>query len=295
MELLQLQYFEKTATMQSISKAAAALHITQPALSNAISRLEKELGTTFFDREGRGIKLNNQGIYLLAQVRKILGTIDSIKAEHYSSISGGLVSIAVDTHCEILLDCIREFRKINPQIAFRIYAEIRVWDSVAPSEYDLLIHSTSLRLPYATHRMKLGTQNYYAVLPVGHPLANKPIHITDLQEEYFCFVQVEPLRMEAAYGLCIESGFSPKIAATSTNMYEKISLIHKNIGIGIVASGNLDLIVDFPNLAVSPIYEGTNTSDICLSWKAQPDLSPAAMLFIKFAKDFFKNSVQNTV
>ena len=44
MELLQLQYFERKAKYQSMSKAAEELHVSQPSLSSCIIRLEKELG-----------------------------------------------------------------------------------------------------------------------------------------------------------------------------------------------------------------------------------------------------------
>ena len=44
MEMLQLHYFRKTARLQHLSQAARELHITQPALSQMIAKLEKELG-----------------------------------------------------------------------------------------------------------------------------------------------------------------------------------------------------------------------------------------------------------
>lgn len=47
MELLQLKYFEKVATLENMTRAAKELHISQPALSNSIMRLEQELGVKF--------------------------------------------------------------------------------------------------------------------------------------------------------------------------------------------------------------------------------------------------------
>ena len=65
MLLSQLNYFQVVAQYQHISKAAEQLHIAQPSLSSTISKLEKELNVSLFDRKGRNIKLNENGAKLL--------------------------------------------------------------------------------------------------------------------------------------------------------------------------------------------------------------------------------------
>ncbi|WP_144053543.1 LysR family transcriptional regulator [Clostridium saccharoperbutylacetonicum] len=56
MDLLQLQYFKTVARLGHMTHTAEELHVAQPALSRTISKLEKELGVTLFDRVGRQIK-----------------------------------------------------------------------------------------------------------------------------------------------------------------------------------------------------------------------------------------------
>ena len=50
MEIHQLKYFICVAKLESISKAATTLHLSQPALSKSIAKLEDELGVLLFDR-----------------------------------------------------------------------------------------------------------------------------------------------------------------------------------------------------------------------------------------------------
>ena len=52
MELLHLHYFREVAAMENITKAAKKLYVSQPALSTAIARLEKELDFLLFERKG---------------------------------------------------------------------------------------------------------------------------------------------------------------------------------------------------------------------------------------------------
>lgn len=61
MDLRQLRYFSAVAKHGSISIAAQAVHIAQPALTRQIQSLEDELGTRLFERTTRGVKLTDAG------------------------------------------------------------------------------------------------------------------------------------------------------------------------------------------------------------------------------------------
>ena len=68
MELKQLQYFRAVAKQNSISLAAEALYITQPALSRCIKRLEDEIGTPLLERMNNGVKLTSAGEAFLLEL-----------------------------------------------------------------------------------------------------------------------------------------------------------------------------------------------------------------------------------
>ena len=61
MNLAQLYYFRTLAKFEHYGKAAEALYITQPSLSNSIKNLEKEIGVPFFERVGRNVRLTEYG------------------------------------------------------------------------------------------------------------------------------------------------------------------------------------------------------------------------------------------
>ena len=72
---------------------------------------------------------------------------------------------------------------------------------------------------------------------------------TELFHEFFYAV---------SYAGAMNLGFAPKIATLASNMYEKVACIQKNIGIGIVAVGNLDIVSSIHNLVTRPIREFSN-------------------------------------
>ncbi|WMS42048.1 LysR family transcriptional regulator [Acuticoccus sp. MNP-M23] len=75
MEIKQLRYFQRVADTGSVSRAAAALSVAQPAVSRQIANLEETLGTALFFRNGRGVTLTDAGQQLYGHTARILESI----------------------------------------------------------------------------------------------------------------------------------------------------------------------------------------------------------------------------
>ncbi|MDO4242449.1 MAG: LysR family transcriptional regulator [Actinomyces sp.] len=72
MDLDQLRHLDAVARLGTVSAAADELHLSQPALSRSLARLEKELGHTLFDRPGRRLVLNGVGAVALEHAHAVL-------------------------------------------------------------------------------------------------------------------------------------------------------------------------------------------------------------------------------
>ena len=72
MDIRVLNYFLTIAREENITKAAEALHITQPTLSRQITELEAELHTTLFTRTNRNTRLTEDGIHFKQRAEEIL-------------------------------------------------------------------------------------------------------------------------------------------------------------------------------------------------------------------------------
>ena len=88
MDIRQLRYFVGVATAGSLTQAAEKLHVAQPALSQQILRLERELGESLMLRHSRGISLTEAGSKLLAHARFILEQLE--QAQFDVADAGGL-------------------------------------------------------------------------------------------------------------------------------------------------------------------------------------------------------------
>ena len=79
MDLGQLRYFSKIVEHRSFTRAAQDCSVSQPALSQQIAKLEKELGQPLFERQGRSIRLTPAGQVLQTRSEKILQLVDDAK------------------------------------------------------------------------------------------------------------------------------------------------------------------------------------------------------------------------
>lgn len=124
MELRSLAYFVRIAEVGSITRAAALLHIAQPALTRHIQRLEEELKAELFTRANRGVRLTEAGQKLLEGALRILRDVertgDEIRAQA-AHPSGKIVLGITPTLCPVLApDLFMKMRRDYPMIELKV-------------------------------------------------------------------------------------------------------------------------------------------------------------------------------
>jgi len=124
MELRQLEYFLAVAEFGRFTQAAEAVHVSQPALSQQIKKLEAELGTPLFERLGRGTELTEAGELLLPRARRILSEVESADEaiSELRGIKNGSVTVGtVQTTGEYLIPgVVSRFHQAHPKIAISV-------------------------------------------------------------------------------------------------------------------------------------------------------------------------------
>ncbi|MGE5583178.1 MAG: LysR substrate-binding domain-containing protein [Bacillota bacterium] len=123
MELNQLRTFFMVATLRSFSKAAAELHLTQPAVTLQIKHLETEFGQLLLERYGRSLALTPAGEMFLTYVQQILNLTEQAleNVGQYSTIRGRITIAAGTTNTIFRLPGIlQEYRRRYPQVEIRI-------------------------------------------------------------------------------------------------------------------------------------------------------------------------------
>jgi DNA-binding transcriptional LysR family regulator len=123
MDLRQIAYVEAVARNANFTRAAAELHVAQPALSVAIRRLETELGVRLFERTSRRVSLTPAGSAFLDRAARVSREVDALALEmrEYAGGIRGRLRLSAWYHAEPdLVDFMRDFTAANPSVEVSI-------------------------------------------------------------------------------------------------------------------------------------------------------------------------------
>ncbi|MGW6456500.1 LysR family transcriptional regulator, partial [Streptomyces sp. NPDC055078] len=134
-DIRQLEYFLAVVDNGGVNRAAAALHVAQPSLSQAVRKLEKDLRTELFYRVGRGLVLAPAGEALVGPARQILRDVDSAfrAVREVRDVERGRIDIAAlsDLSTDPLSVWAASFRVENPNVSLRVEERDRISDVIA--------------------------------------------------------------------------------------------------------------------------------------------------------------------
>lgn len=190
MELHQLRYFVAVAETENFTRAAARSHVTQPALSQQIMKLESEVGHKLFHRLGRKAVLTEAGVAFLERARRILFEVENAVRElgDHPSLERRITVGAVQTVMPYLLTpLIAALRESHPNLLVNAHEDFRanLVRGVVDGDLDLAVVPT----PVKDHRISIEpllSEPLLLVVGKNHPIASRSeISLSDLAEETF--------------------------------------------------------------------------------------------------------------
>jgi LysR family cyn operon transcriptional activator len=212
-----IQYFLAVAQHQGFTKAAAALHVSQPALSQQVRQLEESLGAQLFDRSGRKTRLTDAGeVYLRYALRAAQELQEGKRAIHdVGDLSRGTLRIAVtQTFTTYLVGPLVEaFHRRYPNITLNVR-------EVAQEQMELQLLADELDVGIAFDEVHAQDIDAYPLLVetlalvVGnqHPLAEaQAIGLEALNAEALILLSAEFATREQIDRYCNQHGIRPRV------------------------------------------------------------------------------------
>lgn len=285
LSLRQVRAFLAVARFGSFTRAAATLHLSQPALTVQIRKLEDALKIRLLDRNSRSVELTSIGRELLPLLQRTMQDVDAIVADTHAKSAGrlGMVRIASlpSFAASVLPEAIIACRKRNPGIGFAVRDAVagQVMRLVLREEVDLGITGGAVT-DHEFETLHAVRDRLCLVYPAGHPIAlRRSIKVDDIVE--LPLVLTDPMTsvrvlVDAAFHAL---GRVPLMACETTYMMTAVAMVRAGLGVTILPASAREIRAE-RGLKCRPIDDPAFVRVVSIVKRRERTLPPAALAFL---------------
>jgi DNA-binding transcriptional LysR family regulator len=294
MDFRRLQYFIAVAEERHYGRAAERLHVAQPAVSQQIARLEREMNFELFERGHHSVRLTEAGRILLGDARRILAMVEEATNRATAAskgLLGGLnIGFVGSMHFSLPV-AIATIQKHYPDVRIRL-AEMSL-DHLLAALYeeriDLgLFRQWPLRLAMTVE--EIGTTALAVALPRGHRLLKlKAVPLVELAAEPFIYFSrtVIPWYAERINARFAEAGVVPRVAQEVFTSQVALSFVAAGKGISVMPEPLPSVAVPGEGVQFRPLIEPQIIVPTVAAW-TQKNQSPDRSVIVKALRDASK-------
>ena len=290
----RLQVLCEVVRHGSFSSAADALTYTQSAVSQAIARLEAEVGATLVIRDRRGVRATAAGATLVEHAELIFAQIEAAEEEVAAvlGVRGGRLRVASfpSAGATLMPLAVATFRRGHPDVHLSL-AEGEP-EEIAPrlraGEFDLAL---LFRFPGVGGHVARGLRSVrlledplHVALPAEHPLAVKPaLALKDLRNENWVQTSASSPCARHVVRLCLGAGFEPRVTFESDDYETVQGLVAAGVGVALVPRLALDRV--HPRIVVRDLAPRSPEREVVAATMSGPGVAPAARTMLKILTD----------
>ncbi|WP_219216315.1 LysR family transcriptional regulator [Variovorax boronicumulans] len=216
LERSHLSIVQEVDKQGSLTAAAEVLHLTQSALSHSIRKLEAQLGTEIWQREGRSLRLTQAGQYLLAVANRVLPQLALAEERLGQFAQGERGSLRIGMEChpcyQWLLKVVSPYLANWPDVDVDVKQKFQFGGigALFGHEIDLLVTPDPLYKP-GLHYEPVFDYEQVLVVPRGHALANLPyVKPAHLSKEVLVTYPVTTDRLDIYNMFLMPAGVTPR-------------------------------------------------------------------------------------
>jgi len=293
MELAQLRYFLAVARHLSFTRAAEALPLSQPSLTNQIRKLERELGVELFVRTTRRVRLTPAGEDFVTAARQILNLVETAELEMHEFgglrrgrvLLGTIPTVGAFSLPPLLADFRRHFPGVD--LALQEEGSDVLLQLLLDEAIDLAIVTAGEPHPTgALERRCLVVDEMVVLLPPGHGLSSRrSVALADLAGEQFVLFKPGYGLRRVVVDACVAAGFQPSIAFETSQRETVYGMVQEGLGITLLPRSGIHR-ADYTWQLV-PLSTPRVQREVSLAWKTKRRQSEAARAFREFLLEQF--------
>jgi len=285
LNLRDIRAFVTVANAGNFTRAAARLHLSQPALTVQIRRLEETVGARLFDRNSRTVALTQTGRELLPLLQRSLDDMERVlrDARALGDGSSGTVRLAClpTFAASALPDLIQAFRKRVPQAQFQIR-------DVVASTVNALVRNEEADIGLtggdtfdaALEVLVEGADRLVVVCPKDHALARKRrVSVSDVAASPLVLTAQGTSVRSVVDAALEQAGCAPDIACEPTYMMTAVAMVRGGLGVTILPATAREVLAE-RDLVARPIDDPSFVRPIALIKKRGRTLPRVAEDFV---------------
>lgn len=245
LNLERLRTLHAVSTTGSVRGAAEALHVTTSAVSQQLSRLEREVGQRLLERQGRGIRLTDVGDLLAEHAGRLLQQVELVEtdlADHRGAVTGTLSVAAFATAARGLLPpMLHALRQRYPTLAARL-VELEPVESITRlrhADVDIAVvqdwPEEPLAVPEGISCAPLLEDVLDVALPAPHPFADRPaVTLDELRDEDWVGWPSDEMCHGWLQNTLRRNGIDRPIRHTASEHSTQLALVSAGLGAAII-------------------------------------------------------------
>lgn len=291
--LTQMQYFQAVCKYENYTKAANALYVSQPAISQAIKDVEAECGVKLLMRKGNGLFVTDAGRVLLEEVNNVLRHVDNLQAMVSSAaLTRNFVRIGISTFSSssVFPQLCAEFHRRNPNIRIISYenSNSSLFEMLDSDRVDLIITSprltqAELDKKYRYHDLALSGIRYF--VSKKHPWApRKSVTLKEISEEPLIILSDNYSSSQSLMRMFSDNGLEPNILLKTSQMFTVERFVEAGATGGFLPA---ELAETNKNIVAIPFSGKRQLSRTTMIWKRDSQHFPSVDSFLKIAKELY--------
>lgn len=288
MELQEIRYFLALSQTLNFTKAAETCHVSQPALTRAIQKMEDELGGLLFSRERNNTHLTELGRLIEPHLAEVLARTGEVKQTALRFLKLEQASFNLGVMCTIapvqFVSFLGRFRADNPGVEVTLLEHVpdRLCDLLVSGDLDVALMARPNGFPAPLRATELYSERFVVACAAGHRMANKSeVTMAELDgESYFSRINCEFYDVLA--DLCKDQG--AKLVKSYNSEREDWILNMVAAGFGICFLPEYTAV--FPGVVGCPVIAPSVTREVCVVTVAGRRQSPPVKAFINAVKQY---------
>ncbi len=231
MELFQLRYFLEVARQQHVRKSAESLHVSQPAVTNAIHRLENEIGVPLFVSSGRSIRLSPYGKFLYDEILPFCESLNSLpdRIKSLRSLETATIRLNVFAAWFLVMEAVREFQCIDTDLRVQVVQNEHM--ELADISVSTVHHYRSRKKK--TDSLYVCTEPIYLAVPdIPRFRGKDSVSLHEVADLGFIQLTDKKYFRTICDGFCAEAGIYPHTVVESDDPSVVRNMICDNMGVG---------------------------------------------------------------